>query len=146
MSSKTRWLVGMTMLLASSAVACAGTEARPVVGGVTPVQCVGATLRSADEAARYAGCEAVSGDLRVVGSELSMALRNGVQIIGALIMLFVIDVQLTLLMLSIVPPLVLTTIYFGRKIRAMARSVSRYASHSRRARPYARPSGRGKSR
>jgi ABC transporter fused permease/ATP-binding protein len=59
----------------------------------------------------------------VVGSELSMALRNGVQIIGALIMLFVIDVKLTLLMLAIVPPLVLTTIYFGRKIRGMARDV-----------------------
>ncbi len=42
-----------------------------MVSGVTPVQCVGATLHSADDAARYAGCEAVSGDLRVVGSELS---------------------------------------------------------------------------
>jgi ATP-binding cassette, subfamily B, bacterial len=59
----------------------------------------------------------------VVGSELSMAMRNGVQIVGALILLFVIDVKLTLLMLGIVPPLVLTTIYFGRKIRAMARVV-----------------------
>jgi ABC transporter fused permease/ATP-binding protein len=59
----------------------------------------------------------------VVGSDLSLALRNGVQIIGALILLFVIDVKLTLLMLGIVPPIVLTTIYFGRKIRKMARGV-----------------------
>ena len=59
----------------------------------------------------------------VVGSELSMAMRNGVQIIGALILLFVIDVKLTLLMLAIVPPIVLTTIWFGRKIRAMSRAV-----------------------
>ncbi len=59
----------------------------------------------------------------VVGSELSMAMRNGVQIVGALILLFFIDVKLTLLMLGIVPPLVLTTIYFGRKIRGMARGV-----------------------
>jgi ABC transporter fused permease/ATP-binding protein len=59
----------------------------------------------------------------VVGSDLSLALRNGVQIIGALILLFVIDVKLTLLMLGIVPPIVLTTIYFGRKIRAMSRNV-----------------------
>jgi len=59
----------------------------------------------------------------VVGSELSMAMRNGVQILGALVLLFVIDVKLTLMMLAIVPPLVLTTIYFGRKIRGMARSV-----------------------
>jgi ABC transporter fused permease/ATP-binding protein len=59
----------------------------------------------------------------VVGSDLSLALRNGVQIIGALILLFVIDLKLTLLMLAIVPPIVFATIYFGRKIRGMARSV-----------------------
>jgi ABC transporter fused permease/ATP-binding protein len=59
----------------------------------------------------------------VVGSELSIAMRNGVQIVGALILLFVIDVKLTLLMLAIVPPIVLTTIWFGRKIRRMARAV-----------------------
>ena len=59
----------------------------------------------------------------VVGSELSIAMRNGVQIIGALVLLFVIDVKLTLLMLGIVPPIVLTTICFGRKIRAMSRGV-----------------------
>ena len=59
----------------------------------------------------------------VVGSELSIAMRNGVQIVGALILLFVIDVKLTLLMLAIVPPIVLTTIWFGRKIRHMSRSV-----------------------
>jgi ABC transporter fused permease/ATP-binding protein len=59
----------------------------------------------------------------VVGSELSVAMRNGVQIIGALTLLFIINIKLTLLMLAIVPPIVLTTIYFGRKIRRMARSV-----------------------
>ncbi len=59
----------------------------------------------------------------VVGSELSIAMRNGVQIIGALILLFVIDVKLTVLMLAIVPPIVLTTIWFGRKIRRMSRAV-----------------------
>ena len=59
----------------------------------------------------------------VVGSELSMALRNGIQMLGALVMLFVIDVKLTLLMLGIVPPIVFTTIYFGRKIRKMTRAV-----------------------
>lgn len=59
----------------------------------------------------------------VVGSELSMALRNSIQMIGALVMLFVIDVKLTLLMLGIVPPIVFTTIFFGRKIRKMTRAV-----------------------
>ena len=59
----------------------------------------------------------------VVGSELSMALRNAIQLIGAVVMLFVIDVKLTLLMLGIVPPITLTTIYFGRRIRKMTRAV-----------------------
>jgi ABC transporter fused permease/ATP-binding protein len=59
----------------------------------------------------------------VVGSELSMALRNSIQMIGAMILLFVIDVKLTLLMLAIVPPITLTTIYFGRRIRKMTRAV-----------------------
>jgi ABC transporter fused permease/ATP-binding protein len=59
----------------------------------------------------------------VVGSELSMALRNLIQLIGAMVLLFVIDVRLTLLMLAIVPPITLTTIYFGRRIRKMTRAV-----------------------
>jgi ABC transporter fused permease/ATP-binding protein len=59
----------------------------------------------------------------VVGSELSMALRNSIQMAGAMVMLFVIDVELTLLMLAIVPPITLTTIYFGRRIRKMTRAV-----------------------
>jgi ABC transporter fused permease/ATP-binding protein len=59
----------------------------------------------------------------VVGSELSMALRNTIQLVGAMVLLFVIDVKLTLLMLAIVPPITLTTIYFGRRIRKMTRAV-----------------------
>ncbi|HEY6039222.1 MAG TPA: ABC transporter transmembrane domain-containing protein [Kofleriaceae bacterium] len=59
----------------------------------------------------------------VVGSDLSMATRNAVQMAGSLVMLFVIDVKLTLLMLAIVPPIVLATMVFGRKIRLMTRGV-----------------------
>ena len=59
----------------------------------------------------------------VVGSELSMALRNSIQMIGAMVMLLLIDVKLTMLMLGIVPPIVFTTIFFGRKIRRMTRAV-----------------------
>ncbi len=59
----------------------------------------------------------------VVSTELSMALRNGVQMLGALVLLFVIDVKLTLMMLAIVPITVITTIYFGRRIRKMSRDV-----------------------
>ncbi len=66
----------------------------------------------------------------VVGSELSMALRNSIQMIGAMVLLFVIDVKLTLLMLAIVPPIVLTTLVFGadhkmtRAVRTSSRKVS----------------------
>ena len=59
----------------------------------------------------------------VVGSDLSMATRNFVQMVGALVMLFVTDVKLTLFMLAIVPPMMLATIAFGRKIRRMTRGV-----------------------
>ena len=59
----------------------------------------------------------------VVSTEMSVALRNGVQIIGALVMLFVLDAGLTLAMLAIVPPIVLLTIWFGRRIRRMQRAV-----------------------
>ncbi len=59
----------------------------------------------------------------IVGSELSMALRNSVQMLGGLVLLFVIDARLTLLMLAIVPPIVFTTIFFGKKIRKMSRAV-----------------------
>lgn len=59
----------------------------------------------------------------VVSTELSMALRNGVQMLGGLVLLFVIDIKLTLLMLAIVPPIVVITIYFGRRMRRMTRAV-----------------------
>jgi ABC transporter fused permease/ATP-binding protein len=59
----------------------------------------------------------------VVGSELSLALRNGVQLLGGLVLLFVIDVRLTVMMLTVVPPIVLSAIYFGGKLRVMSRRV-----------------------
>ncbi len=59
----------------------------------------------------------------VVGSELSMATRNAVQMLGAIVMLFVINWQLTLEMLAIVPPITFATVFFGRKIRVMTRGV-----------------------
>jgi ABC transporter fused permease/ATP-binding protein len=59
----------------------------------------------------------------VVGSELSIALRNAVQLLGGLVFLTVISWQLTLMMLAIVPPIVLGTVWFGREIRRMSRAV-----------------------
>ncbi len=65
----------------------------------------------------------------VVSSDLSVALRNGAQVIGALVLLFVIDLQLTLLVLAIVPVTVIVTISFGRKIRKMTRGIQDQLAH-----------------
>jgi ABC transporter fused permease/ATP-binding protein len=59
----------------------------------------------------------------VVGSELSMALRNGVQLIGGVVLLFVVNAGLTLYMLLIVPPMTLGAVFFGRIIRRMSKAV-----------------------
>lgn len=57
----------------------------------------------------------------VVGTELSLALRNAVQLLGGLVFLVVIDTRLTALMLAVVPPLTLGTVFFGRAIRRMSK-------------------------
>ncbi|HUH02890.1 MAG TPA: ABC transporter transmembrane domain-containing protein [Kofleriaceae bacterium] len=59
----------------------------------------------------------------VVGSELSIALRNVVQLVGGLVLLFVVNWRLTLLMLAVVPPLSVGAVYFGRIIRTMSKRV-----------------------
>ena len=59
----------------------------------------------------------------VVGTDLSIVLRNGVQLIGGMILLFVIDWKLTLLMLAVVPPIVLSTVWFGGRLRRLSRDV-----------------------
>ena len=59
----------------------------------------------------------------VVGSELSFALRNGVQLIGGIVLLFVVNWRLTLMMLAVVPPLTIASVYFGRAIRLMSKRV-----------------------
>ncbi len=59
----------------------------------------------------------------VVGSELSLALRNAVQLVGGLVFLVIIDARLTGLMLAVVPPLTLGTVYFGRTIRRMSKQM-----------------------
>ena len=59
----------------------------------------------------------------VVGSHLSFSLRNAVQLVGGITLLFVVDARLTLYMLLVVPPLTLGALYFGRAIRRMSRAV-----------------------
>lgn len=56
-----------------------------------------------------------------VSSDLSVAARNAVTLVGGVTILFWSNVFLTSVMLSVVPPLVVATVYFGRKIRKLAR-------------------------
>ena len=59
----------------------------------------------------------------VVGSDLSLALRNAVTLFGGLGLLLYENWRLTLYMLLVVPPLTLGAVTFGRRIRKMSRAV-----------------------
>ncbi len=59
----------------------------------------------------------------VVGSQLSISLRNTVQLIGGIILLFVVNAELTVLMLLVVPPITIGSVIFGRAIRRMSKAV-----------------------
>ena len=57
----------------------------------------------------------------VIGSSLSMALRNALMLVGGLIMLFVTSIKLTMFVLLAVPLVVVPIIVFGRKVRGLSR-------------------------
>ena len=59
----------------------------------------------------------------VVGTEISMALRNVIQLVGGIVLLFVEDARLTGVMLLVVPPLALGVVSIGRVIRERARTM-----------------------
>lgn len=67
----------------------------------------------------------IAGDVTIlqgfVGTDLSMGLRNVVQLIGGTALLFASDAGLTLVMLGVVPPMILSVMFFGRFIRKMSR-------------------------
>ncbi len=58
----------------------------------------------------------------VVGSSVSVALRNLLIIIGGVIWLFVTDIKLTLIVMVSVPLVVMPILIFGRRVRALSRS------------------------
>ncbi len=66
----------------------------------------------------------------VVGTEISLALRNGVQLIGASILLFIVNWRLTLWMFAIVPPLTIGAVFFGKVIRRMSRKIQDHLATS----------------
>ena len=59
----------------------------------------------------------------VVGSELSIALRNAITLIGGLGLMLVSNAKLTGMMLLIIPPLSVGVVVFGRRIRKMSTAV-----------------------
>ncbi len=58
----------------------------------------------------------------VVGSSLSMAARNGIMLIGGLVLLVVTSPKLTAYVLLIVPAVVIPIILLGRRVRALSRA------------------------
>jgi ABC transporter fused permease/ATP-binding protein len=59
----------------------------------------------------------------VVGSQLSMAVRNAVQLVGGVALLLVVDWRLTMVMLAIIPPFSVGSVYFGGKLRKRSKAV-----------------------
>jgi ABC transporter fused permease/ATP-binding protein len=59
----------------------------------------------------------------VVGSQLSMAVRNAVQLVGGVALLLVVDWKLTMVMLVIVPPFSVGVVFFGGKLRKRSKAV-----------------------
>jgi ATP-binding cassette, subfamily B, bacterial len=57
----------------------------------------------------------------VVGSSVSIALRNALLIVGGMVMLFITSPKLTLLVLAVVPLVVAPIVLFGRKVRRLSR-------------------------
>ncbi len=58
----------------------------------------------------------------VIGSSVSIALRNMLMFVGGLILLFVTNVKLSLIVLASVPLVVLPLIAFGRRVRSLSRT------------------------
>jgi ABC transporter fused permease/ATP-binding protein len=59
----------------------------------------------------------------LVGTELSMALRHSVTLLGGIGLLLYENWKLTVTMLAIVPPIIVAVVYFGRKVRKVAREI-----------------------
>ena len=56
----------------------------------------------------------------VVGSSLSVAVRNTLMLVGGIILLFITNFKLSLIVLGCVPLVVFPVIFFGRKVRTLS--------------------------
>ncbi|WP_137972979.1 ABC transporter transmembrane domain-containing protein [Pseudomonas sp. F(2018)] len=57
----------------------------------------------------------------VIGSSLSMALRNGIMLIGGVVLLFVTNAKLSAIVVCSLPLVVAPILIFGRRVRALSR-------------------------
>ncbi len=57
----------------------------------------------------------------IIGSSFSMALRSAISVIGALVMLFITNLKLSLIVLVCVPSVLLPILLLGRRVRALSR-------------------------
>jgi hypothetical protein len=69
--NKTHSLGLLTTILAIAASACSAPQTSLLTAADATIECAGGTVQSEADAARYAGCEAVVGDLRITGSSLT---------------------------------------------------------------------------
>jgi hypothetical protein len=67
---KARLFTLFTTLLTVSAAACSTNRVQPVVAASGAVACEGGIVRNDDDAARFDGCQAIVGDLRISHSDL----------------------------------------------------------------------------
>lgn len=58
----------------------------------------------------------------VIGSSVSIALRNALMLVGGLVLLVITNAKLSLLVLGSVPFVVLPVVLFGRRVRSLSRS------------------------
>lgn len=57
----------------------------------------------------------------IIGSSLSIALRSGISFLGALVMLLITNITLTLVVFVSIPLVLLPILYFGNRVRALSR-------------------------
>ena len=77
--------------------------------------------RSGELVSRFSGDVAIIEG--VVGSDLSIALRQTVTLIGCVVLLLIQSPMLTLAILAVIPPLILGMVAFGRVIRKISKDV-----------------------
>ncbi len=58
-----------------------------------------------------------------VSANISMALRNGAQALGGMVMLLYTSPRLTLVMLAVVPPVAVGAVAYGRRVRKLSKQV-----------------------